>query len=209
MTRRLIAALRLGAAATLLALPACQGEDADILADPAASEPAMGPEHFEAARTAAQTLGQTLKGELVAAMRAGGPSAAIHVCNERAPEIAQSISSAQELEVGRTSLRVRNPDNTPDAWERSQLDAFLGLIAEGADPATLEAVDLVETNGGTMVRWMKPIMMEDVCAACHGSEVDPDLLAEIQTLYPEDQATGFVPGELRGAFTVTLPYSAD
>jgi hypothetical protein len=29
------------------------------------------------------------------------------------------------------------------------------------------------------------------------------LKTEIEKLYPQDQATGFKPGELRGAFTVT------
>ncbi len=38
---------------------------------------------------------------------------------------------------------------------------------------------------------------------CHGSSLQPELKAEILCLYPNDQATGFKPGELRGAFTVT------
>ena len=39
---------------------------------------------------------------------------------------------------------------------------------------------------------------------CHGSGLDPALKAEIERLYPDDQATGFKAGELRGAFTVTI-----
>ena len=41
------------------------------------------------------------------------------------------------------------------------------------------------------------------CLTCHGSSLQPELKAEILRLYPNDQATGFKPGELRGAFTVT------
>ncbi len=42
------------------------------------------------------------------------------------------------------------------------------------------------------------------CLMCHGSGLDPALKAEIERLYPDDQATGFKAGELRGAFTVTI-----
>jgi hypothetical protein len=42
------------------------------------------------------------------------------------------------------------------------------------------------------------------CLMCHGSGLDPALKAEIERLYPDDQATGFKAGERRGAFTVTI-----
>lgn len=164
---------------------------------------------FDPAREAASALGQSLKAELVAAMRDGGPSAAVQVCNLRAPDIASTVSSVAGGDVGRTALRVRNPDNAPDAWETEQMERFLEEIAAGADPATLEAIGEIDTVNGPMLRWMKPIMMDDVCVACHGTEVAPGLLADIQALYPDDTATGFEPGQLRGAFTVTLPYASE
>jgi len=43
------------------------------------------------------------------------------------------------------------------------------------------------------------------CLTCHGSGLDPALKPEIERLlYPDDQATSFKAGELRGAFTVTI-----
>ena len=36
-----------------------------------------------------------------------------------------------------------------------------------------------------------------------GSNVQPEIKAEILRLYPDDEATGFKAGDLRGAFTVT------
>ena len=42
------------------------------------------------------------------------------------------------------------------------------------------------------------------CLTCHGSGLDPALKAEIERLYPDDQATDFKAGERRGAFTVTI-----
>ena len=46
-------------------------------------------------------------------------------------------------------------------------------------------------------------MAGEPCALCHGSAVKDDVKAAVAKLYPKDQATGFEPGELRGAFTVT------
>ena len=50
---------------------------------------------------------------------------------------------------------------------------------------------------------MKAIPTGEVCLKCHGSNVAPDVKAAIGELYPEDQATGFKAGELRGAFSVS------
>jgi hypothetical protein len=50
---------------------------------------------------------------------------------------------------------------------------------------------------------MKAIPVGQVCLTCHGSDIAPELRTEINTYYPEDMATGFELGELRGAFTIT------
>lgn len=56
-------------------------------------------------------------------------------------------------------------------------------------------------------RYMKAIPMQGMCMTCHGGqELIPDNVKErLATLYPDDQATGFTPGSLRGAFTVSIP----
>ena len=45
-------------------------------------------------------------------------------------------------------------------------------------------------------------MQEQPCAACHGTNIAPEVKAAIDQAYPEDLAIGFKPGELRGAFLV-------
>ena len=67
----------------------------------------------------------------------------------------------------------------------------------------MESAELVESNGARTYRYMKAIPVGEVCLACHGSSLDPELKATIDGGYPEDRATGFALGELRGAFTVT------
>ena len=158
------------------------------------------------ARAAAGELGRTLKGELVGAMQSGGPVEAIEVCAVRAPEIAAQVSEDTGMEVARTALRVRNASNTPDAWEREQLEHYLRLMGDGRPVSELpEIAEFVDTGDGTAFRWMKPIAMGGVCATCHGKSVAEPVRAAIEARYPDDAATGFEEGDLRGAFTVSKP----
>lgn len=169
------------------------------------------PDWVSEARAKAGQLGSQLVSALNDALTEQGPAGGIRVCNVEAPEIAARVSGSR-FEVGRTALRVRNPDNAADDWEESVLHRFEASMKQGADPAGLEAwrietiVDNGENNGeGDRVgRYMKAIPTGPQCVVCHGESIAPALAETIERLYPEDQATGFAPGELRGAFTVTV-----
>lgn len=50
---------------------------------------------------------------------------------------------------------------------------------------------------------MKAIGTEEVCLTCHGAAIAPAVLEKIQALYPDDKATGFGLGDIRGAFSVS------
>jgi hypothetical protein len=52
---------------------------------------------------------------------------------------------------------------------------------------------------------MKAIPTKIVCLKCHGSEIDPKIVAKLDELYPEDKAVGYKQGDIRGAFYVTMP----
>jgi uncharacterized protein DUF3365 len=172
----------------------------------ALAQEAPDPAQVAQARAAAKELGQQLKSQLVASIKAGGPKAALGVCKTVAPALSQQIGSDRGMKVERTALKVRNPDNAPDAWERMVLEDFAGKIAAGADARRLERAEVVTDAGGaSTLRYMKAIPMgAQPCLTCHGAP-EPALNAEIRRLYPQDQATGFKPGELRGAFTVMAP----
>lgn len=174
------------------------------------AEPQREPtaEEIEGARNAASLLGQRLKSRLVSAMQEGGPAAAVEVCAEEAPVIAAEISAETGYDVGRTSLSTRNKDNDPDAWEREQFLRFVAFVKAGGDPRSTEAAAILEGADGAVLRYARPIMMEPQCAVCHGTEVDPDLLARIRDRYPDDAATGFEIGDVRGIFTVKRPVEA-
>ena len=56
------------------------------------------------------------------------------------------------------------------------------------------------------VNYLRAIpMQEQPCSVGHGTDIDPAFAARIAELYPDDLATGFEPGELRGALLVSWP----
>jgi hypothetical protein len=170
----------------------------------ACSTPDLEPRAAES-RVVAKEFMQNLKGELQTAMKAGGPVNAIGVCNETAPRIAEALSTQKGWEVGRTSLKVRNPDNAPDAWEEKVLKQFEARKVGGEDPNTLEYFEMAKTEDGKVFRYMKAIPTGEVCLACHGESIAVAVREKLQVLYPDDKATGYKVGDLRGAFTITQP----
>jgi len=145
----------------------------------------------------------TLKGTLTQEMKAKGPVAAINVCNHKAEQIARNFSFAGWT-TGRTALKLRNTmQNTPDEWETAVLKMFEKKLAEGADPKTLTKAEIVTENGRKVFRFMKAIPVGKPCLTCHGENIKPEVRDAIEALYPNDKATGFKLGQLRGAFTLT------
>ena len=167
-----------------------------------AAPPATSPDSAKAKALVAR-LQSTLQGELMGAMREGGPVKAIEVCRDRAPKLASEISRESGWTVARTALKVRNPKNVPDPWEKAVLTEFASRALAGEDFATLEKSEVVEVEGTKVFRFMKAIRTGEPCLTCHGAATKPELAAKVKALYPEDQATGFSAGDLRGAFTLT------
>jgi hypothetical protein len=95
-------------------------------------------------------------------------------------------------------LRLRNPDNQPDAWERQVLQDFAQRQGTGEDPMQMNASAVV----GGEFRYMQAIATGEPCLAGHGQAIKAEVAAKIEQSYPDDQAIGFALGELRGAFTL-------
>ena len=151
---------------------------------------------------AIDAFGTALKGELVGAMQDGGPLEAIGVCNTKAPGIAQAVSLEQGMQLSRVSLKNRNPGNAPNGWQEDVLLAFEERAATGENAGALTWQETAVTDGGMEYRFMKAIPTGGVCLACHGETLSPEVQAKIAELYPEDKATGYAEGDLRGAFVV-------
>jgi hypothetical protein len=156
-------------------------------------------------RVLADRLTTELKTELTAAMQQGGPAQAIDVCRQRAPEIAARLSSESGAEVGRTALRVRNQANRPDELEQAMLHKLAEKLRPDTTGAPPEALLEVRTAQGVERIYLRAIPMQPPCLVCHGKALSPALADAIRADYPDDQATGFDVGELRGAVTVRWP----
>ena len=149
-------------------------------------------------------FGGTLKDALLLAISEGGPSHAIGVCNERAPEIAASIANDSGWTVARSSHRLRNPDNAPDAFTAATIEDFLTREAAGEKAADMVRTEIVEEDGRNVFRLVKAIPTAGVCLNCHGAdEVTPEVEVQLNSLYPSDQARGFTEGQMRGVFTLS------
>ena len=147
----------------------------------------------------------TLQGELQAAMKSGGPVKAIGVCSEKAPAIAAQLSRESGGLVRRVSLKVRNPMDIPDAWERDVLADFDKQVSGGEKAEKLAKGEMVTEGGQKYFRFMKAIPTAELCLTCHGAKVNPAVEKSIKTSYPHDVARGYEVGMVRGAFSIKLP----
>lgn len=151
---------------------------------------------------AIKAFSESLKGALLSAIKSGGPTQAITVCNVTAPLIASELSNKYGFNIARTSLKVRNPNNQADVWEKQGLNQFEIDKNKGASIDSLMISESVTQDGQQERRLLKAIPTGKLCLTCHGENIAPDVQAKLNTLYPDDKATGFKLGDIRGAFTI-------
>lgn len=151
----------------------------------------------------AAVLQATLAPRLQAEIEAGGPAQAIRFCAAMADSLTSAAAKAAGYSVRRTSLRLRNPANAADPWERLALGTYERMAVAGDSVPS----GLVQVVSAEEVRYYAPLFVAPVCLNCHGAPSDlapgvADLLAE---LYPADEATGYRTGDLRGLIRVSIP----
>lgn len=195
-----------------LNLAACNREDSAAAEDavgqraPIAGaetgEPAKAPQVVDTTRrteaaSAVQRFGSQLRAELQQAMAEGGPLLALDVCHLRAPAIADELSQHTGFQLARVSLKNRNPNRgQPTPWQVDVLETFDQQLAAGTPVSELTFDATTEDE----YRFMRAIPTAPLCLTCHGTAIEPTLQAAITALYPQDLATGYGTGELRGAF---------
>ncbi|MFW2374380.1 MAG: Tll0287-like domain-containing protein [Gammaproteobacteria bacterium] len=162
-------------------------------------------ERASKSKEVAQDFMKQLKAELGKAMKSGGPVAAISVCNHQAPLIAKNLSDKYGWKIARTSLQVRNPENSADDWEADVLQKFENRKAMGEAVKPMAYYAVVENNNQQNFRFMKAIPTAEVCLKCHGQNIAPEVKARLDELYPTDKARGYKLGDIRGAFTISQP----
>ncbi len=157
------------------------------------------------ARSTAGSLIKQLGGELKKSIEANGPVEAISVCKEKAPAIAASLSKSSGFAVKRVSPKNRNPNGVPDAWEAQAQDALEKRLAAGEKPETLDTWQVVKTSSGKEFRYAKALVTQQVCLTCHGTDIPDGIKAKLAAEYPQDKATGYGPGMVRGIVSIKRP----
>ena len=156
------------------------------------------------ARRISNELMETVRGLLLQEIQKGGFSSAVRVCSELAQEMTNRFSRQTGHYLRRVSLRYRNPKNAPDAYEQGKLQAFDHLNRE--KKLSGEYWEVVQEPGLEYLRYMKPLTVAPLCITCHGPKenIPSGVQAILKEKYPEDQATGYLVGDLRGAISVKI-----
>lgn len=170
----------------------------------ATAPPAIDSVRLREARTAASALGSDLLTMLTQELARGGPAAAIAVCADSA-QVRTSRHQQAGIVVRRVGTRVRNPANMPDSLEAAILAAFQADLAAGRLPADTTVLEAL-AGGHTRLRYLRPVRVQEPCLTCHGpaTGIPDSVRAILAQRYPNDQATGYALGELRGAVSVQV-----
>ncbi len=134
-----------------------------------------------------------------------GAAEAVSYCNINASHLMDSTSVLMHTEVKRLSDRSRNPENSLKT--DNDFTVWIDLKDILNDPK-FEKKHLIDEEQGGAVYYYKAITIGmPTCLACHGkigSDINEATAAKIASLYPEDKATGYEMGQLRGMWKIKL-----
>lgn len=188
--------------AVLVALPLGVAVAQAPAGDPAAAAA------LERARAAADAVVGRVRGLLEAELARGGPAGAVDACAESAQVATKEESGRLGVRVRRVSLRFRNPADAPDDYERAALARLEEGVRGGELPSEVSEV-VAAAGGGQELRYLRPVVVAPHCLGCHGrpEELKPGVAEVLARRFPDDPATGYSVGDLRGAVSVTVPLS--
>lgn len=150
---------------------------------------------------------QTLIGTLQKAIAEHGVDGAVEFCRAEALPITHEVGKKHNVTVKRVSLKNRNPSNSPSEVEKNLLEAYAYNVENGIEnKPNIQKID----EGETLLFTKAIAIPNGMCLNCHGepgTDVAEETLSKIEMLYPEDQATGFKVGDLRGMWSIALPKS--
>jgi len=146
-----------------------------------------------------QTLGKNMKKH----MKKGGPVEALTFCSDKAYTLTTDINKKlpKGVSIKRVSLKNRNSFNKPETDEVKVLETFQSM----KDQKIQLPQHLIQQVDATTYKFYKPLVIKKkVCLKCHGDITDKKLKNTIAKKYPEDKATGYKMGDIRGAVVVTI-----
>lgn len=151
-----------------------------------------------------------LSSNLQSAIQQSGISNALPFCALAASPLTVGMAGKHGVSIRRVTHKARNPADKADAAELvilKQLEAVL-RTATAANPPPSSVTNF---TASTATFFAPIILNNELCLKCHG-EPGKDIAAEnvalIQRLYPQDEATGFKLGDLRGAWRIDIPLAS-
>jgi hypothetical protein len=139
--------------------------------------------------------------ELKAALQRGGVAEAVNYCNLKAIPLTDSLARFYNVIIKRATQKARNPLNMAN-----QNEGEIAGVWETKQENNGE-ISPVLFEGENAVEFYSPIVLQSMCTNCHGI-VGESLSLEnnqlIKDKYPNDLATGYAEGDLRGMWHVTF-----
>lgn len=138
---------------------------------------------------------------LLEALNTKGTEGALAFCSTRAIPLTDSMALALNAKIKRVSDNNRNPDNKANEAELAYINATKERIAKGEKPTPQ-----LTTRESKLIGYY-PIMSNQMCLQCHGkagTEISQSTLSKIDSLYPNDLATGYGSDELRGIWVIEM-----
>jgi len=155
---------------------------------------------------ATETFG-LLSTNLQTALQSGGVSNALPFCSLAASPLTAGMAGKHGVTLRRVTHKPRNPAGRADASELTILNQFSAALTGTNPPPPL----VTNFTAGAVTFFAPIVLNNELCLKCHGApgqDISPENVAVIQGLYPQDEATGFKLGDLRGAWRIDFPLAS-
>ena len=153
------------------------------------------------AKKAIQTVGGKLKHTLGQKVKKGGFENAALFCSKEATSLAKEASSSlpKGVSIKRITNKPRNSNNQATKEQILVLQELENKQKLGKMPKML-----VKKISQNHYQVYKPLVIGKKCLNCHGdnSNLNQNAFKIISENYPDDKATNYKLGQLRGAFLV-------
>ncbi|MFD0760618.1 DUF3365 domain-containing protein [Lutibacter aestuarii] len=159
-------------------------------------------EYSNKGKEIAQASFKELSGKLMEQMQLGGIEKAIPFCNIEALPLTKEMSEKYNVEIKRTSNKLRNSRNRATDRELEVIQIFEKLMTENE-----RLSPIVELNNNSQKHFYAPIIIKANCLVCHGKVKETVTIKTdsiIKSLYPNDEAIGYNEGDLRGIWSITF-----
>lgn len=107
--------------------------------------------------------------------------------------------------IKRTSFRVREPRNTPDAADLAALESIRADLNSGHAPPKVLVQKVERPDAPVEWRVYRPISVAPNCLLCHGpvERLQPGVRYALERYYPEDKATEYSAYDWRGVIRIS------